>query len=343
MVALDPVLTAEYDDKDVALAVLDPVAVLEAVADEVSVNRADALLLAVPVELTEVVDDALPLPLPLAVHEDDADRLAVVDLDAAGLMLPDAEEVALVLDVALEEGLADRLRDDESENTLVCVVVLDPVAVLEAVADEVSVNRADALLLEVPVELTEVVDDALPLALPLAVCKDDADRLAVDDRDSVELLLPEADSAGPVLVDALAVGVTLDDTLELPDEEPVGLRVLEGDALAVGDDDDDVDGEPEAVAVEDPLGVREAVVLTDELRVDDEEELPESVATLDAELALDELGVDDDVAELVAEEVAVVVAVALVDCDDVALPLALELTVREAGADRLAVVDRDEE
>ena len=127
MVALDPVLTAEYDDKDVALAVLDPVAVLEAVADEVSVNRADALLLAVPVELTEVVDDALPLPLPLAVHEDDADRLAVVDLDAAGLMLPDAEEVALVLDVALEEGLADRLRDDESENTLVCVVVLDPV------------------------------------------------------------------------------------------------------------------------------------------------------------------------------------------------------------------------
>ena len=142
---------------------------------------------------------------------------------------------------------------------------------------------------------------------------------------------------------ALAVGVTLADTLELPDEEPVGLRVLEGDALAVGDDDDDVDGEPEAVAVEDPLGVREAVVLTDELRVDDEDGLPESVATLDAELALDELGVDDDVAELVAEEVAVVVAVALVDCDDVALPLALELTVREAGADRLAVVDRDEE
>ena len=145
------------------------------------------------------------------------------------------------------------------------------------------------------------------------------------------------------LGEALAVGVTLDDTLELPDEEPVGLRVLEGDALAVGDDDDDVDGEPEAVAVEDPLGVREAVVLTDELRVDDEDGLPESVATLDAELALDELGVDDDVAELVAEEVAVVVAVALVDCDDVALPLALELTVREAGADRLAVVDRDEE
>ena len=49
MVALDPVLTAEDDDKDVALAVLDPVAVLEAVADEVADDKVDALLLAVPV------------------------------------------------------------------------------------------------------------------------------------------------------------------------------------------------------------------------------------------------------------------------------------------------------